>query len=170
MMCFIFLVYFFSMNTISSAVGQGHSDPLLFELRTNLQKAFQEEGECEKLYEKIKNLENPEPIVKGYMGAIYVARARHITFFKKMKNLNTGIDLLEEAIKGDPKDVELRFLRLTIQVNLPKFLGYHQDVEKDKIFVLENYQNAGPKMKQAMLDFIKTSGEFNEAQRASVGK
>ena len=55
-----------------------------------------------------------------------------------MKNFRIGKDMLESAIKNDPESVELRFLRYSIQKNIPKFLSYSNNLEKDLKFVKDN--------------------------------
>ena len=46
--------------------------------------------------------------------------------------------MLEKAIEFDQKNVELRFLRYTIQTNVPSFLNYSEDKERDKLFLVQS--------------------------------
>ena len=161
-------LFFLLVAPMLHAALEHQADPLLYELRSSLQQVFEDEEECERLYQKVKDLQNPTPIVKGYIGTIYIAKARHVPIFKKMRNFNKGTDLLETAIKEAPSDVELRFLRLTIQVNLPGFLGYNKNIDTDKNFLVNKYHTAGPRMKEAIIDYINNSGEFSADQRAQV--
>ena len=50
--------------------------------------------------------------------------------------------MLEKSISIEPENIELRFLRLTIQANLPSFLGYSENKENDKAFVLAHLEEA----------------------------
>ena len=75
---------------------------------------------------------------------------------EKLIYFNKGKELLEDAINQDPKSVELKFLRYSIQQNLPKFLLYHDNIEKDLNFVNRKIKSIKDKKVQK---FISTSLE-----------
>ena len=80
--------------------------------------------------------ENIGTSVKGYKSAIWFLWADYfINPLKKWTCFNNGKDELEKLIKNNPNNIELRFLRLTIQDNLPNFLRYNQDKKIDKEFI-----------------------------------
>lgn len=141
---------------------------LLKELRQGLQSAFKDETACNALYEKVKDLKNPEPLVKGYVGAVYIARSRHVAIVDKMSAFKKGKSILEEAIQALPNNLELLFLRLTIQLNLPRFLGYKDNIAEDKKFVLDHFKSAEPPLKERITNFVKTSGHFTAGEQARV--
>ena len=47
----------------------------------------------------------------------------------------------QELINADYNNIELRFLRLTIQDNVPAFLGYNQNIKEDKDFLYNQLNN-----------------------------
>ncbi|MFT5337828.1 MAG: hypothetical protein ACJAY8_000666 [Sphingobacteriales bacterium] len=51
---------------------------------------------------------------------------------------NTGKDQLEGLIKAEPNRFLARFLRLTVQEHAPVFLGYRDNIEPDREFVMSN--------------------------------
>jgi hypothetical protein len=55
--------------------------------------------------------------------------------FTKLSYFNEGKDLIERSILRDPNNIELRYIRFTIQRNLPGFLNYDQDIFRDSITV-----------------------------------
>jgi hypothetical protein len=59
---------------------------------------------------------------------------------------------------------------LSIQLNLPGFLGYDDNIETDKPFVLNNYKSAPPVLKARIINFVKTSGFFSEAEQRKVSE
>ena len=59
----------------------------------------------------------------------------------KFKYFNKGKALLESSINNNSSSIELRFLRYSIQVNLPRILLYYQDIEKDLNFVQQNLKS-----------------------------
>lgn len=84
----------------------------------------------------------------------------HVNPFKKLGFFGDGKKLIESAISIEPENLELRFLRLTIQTNLPEFLGYSESKEKDKAFVLAGLEKVDNDMlKKRMNNFISAAEE-----------
>ena len=54
---------------------------------------------------------------------------------EKYESFTKGKKQLESIIKKYPDNIELHFLRLTIQDNLPSFLGYDDNISEDKNFI-----------------------------------
>ena len=72
----------------------------------------------------------------GYKGMSVLMLCNYsINPFTKMKYFIQGKELLESAIEKDIKNVELRFLRYTVQDNVPVFLGYNSKLKEDKAMV-----------------------------------
>ena len=98
------------------------------------------EYNCNNLGEKLTSIEdNPSILIKGYEGCFYFIKCKFINNpIEKLIYFRKGKKLLETAIKEDPKSVELKFLRYSIQKNLPRFLSYHDNLERDLNFVNAN--------------------------------
>lgn len=79
------------------------------------------------------------PLLRGYLGVATMMRAR-ITGnpFKKWYLFNKGKVLLERAIDEDPNVLELRFLRLTVQKELPGILDYNSSIKTDRKFIMNH--------------------------------
>ena len=163
-----FLVLLFSLVGSSLLFSSTIENELLMEIREQLPLAFEDENECERLYQKAIAVENPDPVLQGYIGAVYLAKSRHISIFQKLSFFNKGTDTLEAALKRSPEELELRFLRLTIQLNLPSFLGYSKNISSDKQFVLKNCRNAPPLLRERITNFVVDSGHFNQSEVTSV--
>lgn len=125
----------------SSAFSQ---DNLLLDIRKNIGEVFNTESVCIRFYELFEKTDvGQNNLLLGYKGAVEMGMARHHpNVFKKMSLLGDGKEKLEKSIANDPKSIELRFLRLTIQTYMPAFLGYYADKENDKAFVLANLEKA----------------------------
>ena len=80
---------------------------------------------------------NSNALVKGYKGAGKMLMAKY--YFNPITKLNSfinGKNILEAAINSDTSNAELRYLRLTIQINSPGFLNYRESIKEDKTFLL----------------------------------
>ena len=58
---------------------------------------------------------------------------------KKFKYFEEGKNLIEQAIKNDPKNIEIIFLRYLNQINCPWFLNYNQNLGEDRDFLIKNF-------------------------------
>lgn len=74
-------------------------------------------------------------VIKGYQSVIWFLKADYyINPFQKWKFFKKGKESLDFLIKKNPNNTELRFLRLTVQENIPKFLSYN-NISKDRKFL-----------------------------------
>lgn len=79
------------------------------------------------------------PLLKAYYGAAAAAAPGCITNpATKIASFNKGKRLLEEAVKLDPRNPEIRFLRFATQVKAPGFLGYNKNISHDKQVILRD--------------------------------
>jgi len=125
---------------------------------------------CANLYSKIKNSNTNDLLYNSYKGAIMASMASYTKNKQEKINLfNQGKKMIEDAITKDTANVETRFLRLTIQTNCPKVLGYHKHIEKDKTFILNNYNNIKDKtLKQMIAAFLIDSKFVTEKEKSSL--
>lgn len=80
-------------------------------------------------------------VLQGYKAMRYFLKAKFawnpvnkLTYFSK------GRGFLDNAIVKSKTNVELRFLRFTVQTNAPSFLQYSSDISDDKTIILKNYK------------------------------
>ncbi len=144
------------------------ASPLLIEARQKMPRAFEDEKESQALYDKISKVKDPDPILKGYIGGVNIAQSKHAPLLDKSGYFKKGTALLDEAIKEKPNTLELLFLRLTIQINLPSFLGYNDNRDDDKKFVLANLASATPDLRQRISNFIRKSDFFTDEEKAMI--
>jgi hypothetical protein len=86
--------------------------------------------------------ESEDQTIKGYHAVIWFLWADfYVNPIKKWKCFSKGKNELEELINADYNNIELRFLRLTIQDNVPAFLGYNQNIKEDKDFLYNQLNN-----------------------------
>ncbi|HLW31296.1 MAG TPA: hypothetical protein VKX40_03470 [Aequorivita sp.] len=113
-----------------------------------------------------------EGTLLAYKGAIYTLKAKFAKQRNEKKELfKEGVGFIEASLKSDPNNIEIRYIRLSVQQNSPKFLGYHKNVEEDKEFVLNNYEKISSKdLRNVILDFIMKSGEISDVEKIESGK
>ncbi len=132
------------------------------DIRKNIGDVFKTEETCLRFKALFDETDiSKSNLLLGYKGAVELGMARHHSNpFKKMGYFGDGKDMLEKAISLEPESIELRFLRLTIQANLPTFLGYSDEKENDKAFVLNHIEEApSEEFKKRARNFIKHAEE-----------
>ena len=68
----------------------------------------------------------------GYIGAMYFVKSRiYKSPFKKMKYFKKGKSTLDEVIESNPFNIELLYIRYSLQKKVPKFLGYNTHIVED---------------------------------------
>lgn len=101
--------------------------------------------------------EKNNPLFFGYRAGATMLMAKHlINPFNKLSHFKRGKQMLEKAIKFDQKNVELRFLRYTIQTNVPSFLNYSDHKENDRLFLLQSMNRLNDqKLKNIISAYLK---------------
>lgn len=123
----LFLGNVFNSNALSLEV-----------IRNNYQLAVKDKGICLSMIQQLEN--NPDSNIHlAYLGAFQTIWANH-TFnpIKKLSTFNKGKKNIDKAAKLLPNDVEIIFIRHSVQKNCPGFLGYNENREEDEKFLSKN--------------------------------
>ncbi|MGY0034764.1 hypothetical protein [Pedobacter sp. NJ-S-72] len=99
------------------------------------------------------------PLLICYKGAAEMMQAKHgINPIHKFARFKKGKKFIEEAVKKEPHNLEIRFLRFMIQTNLPAFLKYNDNINEDKKYLLANLETTkDQKLKQDILTYLSNS-------------
>lgn len=100
--------------------------------------------------------ETAAPVLICYKGANEMIQAKYtLNPISKLEKFNKGKELIKKAFSRDTLNLEMRFIRYSIQSNLPAFLGYHDDLGKDKQFLLDNTINTkDPELKEMIFNYL----------------
>ena len=110
------------------------SELKLSELRKLYYQAAESSAASATLTRTLKTVDaSSAPIFLCYKGAAHMMEAKYtLNPITKLSRFNKGKIAIEQAIERDPDQLEMRFIRFSIQVNLPSFLGYKGQIEVDK--------------------------------------
>lgn len=126
-------------------------------IRKQYREATESEQGAEKLQELLKNVtENNRPEFLAYKGASIVLLARFKPITQRMRPIKEGINLIEGAINKSKDNVEIRWIRLTIQENTPKIVGYKKNIEEDMKFIKANLSKSkDPELKNMINGYFQ---------------
>ncbi|MBL1407687.1 hypothetical protein [Sphingobacterium faecale] len=155
-------------NFVISAKGQ-HLN--LNDVRKDFNKGVKNQELCERHLEVLEK-HAQSPLEKGYEAAFHMFMAKHTgNPIKKMSYFNGGKRLLEKQIKSDPNNVELRFIRLCIQYYIPTYLGYRDNIDQDKDFLVGNlYKLDDEKTKDLLFNYLKGAKMYTEQELVQLGR
>jgi len=80
---------------------------------------------------------------------------------EKLSLFRNGHEKLESAITRDENNLEFPFLRLMIQENAPKILGYHHNIKNDREVIRKNFKKFPQIVQIAIVDYSKKSKVLN---------
>lgn len=141
---------------------------------SEVRKLFLVAAENEVSFNKLKNLLEKEThrsaLMEGYYGSTLMIEANYLANpISKLSAFNNGKTILEKAIKSAPNDVELRYLRFTIQSEAPAILNYNANLKEDKKLLLEKHKNITDKiLKNNIVSFLKNSKVVTEAEKKTL--
>lgn len=140
----------------------------LAELRKDYFASINNEKAAEKFYVNLKKKSPTDPLVMAYYGSAQALRAKHaFNPYNKISYLKSGLKTLEAAVNKSPDNLEIRFLRFSLEHYIPAFLGYskHLETDKKKIIYLIQLKKFDPKDKELLNNLLKF---MKETKRCSA--
>lgn len=122
--------------------------PELSTLRKLYYRAAVESSASTSLSKELKSVgPDSAPILLCYKGAAFMMEAKYaFNPITKLSRFSKGKKAIEEAIAKEPSNMEMRFIRFSIQTNLPGFLGYQGHIDSDKKKLLAGVANVTDKV------------------------
>ena len=114
----------------------------LNEVRASYSKAVLDKKICKKMIEELELSKEKSVIALAYLGAYQTIWANHVfNPLSKLATFKKGKNNIELAISKEPENVEIRYIRFSVQKNAPSFLGYNSHLKEDKDFLVKNKKN-----------------------------
>jgi hypothetical protein len=119
------------------------SDTSLIEIREIFYQATQSSEAADLLNTILTdNLISKDITLQGYKGVSLMLLAKYtLNLYKKMYYFNQGKIALDNAIREQVDNIELRYLRYTVQLKAPQFLNYNGALSDDFYFIKSNLYN-----------------------------
>ena len=108
-----------------------------------------------------------DAVTNGYKAAAKIMEAKIVKQNRKSL-VKTGATSLESIIKSNPNNIELRLIRLSVQENIPKIVGYRGSLKDDKAFILNNYSKQNATLKNYIKRFAMQSKTITDTERATL--
>ena len=138
-------------------------------VRQNYIEASKNQKNTEEFYSLMENYNKDNKTLLAYKGASIAMKAKYTKQIKQKKTLFVdGIKILENALKSEPNNLEIRLIRLSIQENSPKILKYKSNIDEDKKLLLNNFNKQNQTLKEYIKNYIVQSNGFTDKEKKSI--
>lgn len=136
-------------------------------LRNSYAKANSSNANTEAFINLAEKQSGSDVVTSGYKAAAQIMEAKIATKNRKAL-VKTGATSLESIIRNHPNNIELRLIRLSVQENIPKIVGYRGSIKDDKAFLINNYGKQNAALKNYVKRFAMQSKSFSDTEKASL--
>ena len=111
-------------------------------LKGDMVKAVDDVKLTESLLFKLNKLSDKTALVTAYIGTLEALKAKHAwNPYNKIKYVKVSMQTMQKAINMDKENMEIRFMRYSIQHYTPSFLGFSKELILDRKEIVKHYQN-----------------------------
>jgi hypothetical protein len=159
-------------NSISLQANHEISGNDIKTIRNEFNMAINDEQKANQLFQQLSKL-NPVAgsIEYAYLGATEALLAKH-TFnpFSKLNYVNKATEKLNKAIAINGNNIEMRYMRFSVESGMPSYLGYSKHVSEDRKIIIEGLSaikagNENAAMYKYFAESILNSSFCNNAEK-----
>jgi len=111
-------------------------------IKVAVQRAIESSSVTDSLYRVLKSRDSENPLIIGYIGTLEALKAKHSwNPYNKIKYVALSQKTMRVAVERDPTNLEIRFMRFSIQHYTPSFLGFSKDLEEDRKAIIRQFKN-----------------------------
>jgi len=111
-------------------------------LKIKMVKAVENSKLTDSLFTRLNKLSNKTALVTGYTGTLEALKAKHSwNPYTKVKFVGRSLKTMKKAIDMDKQNMEIRFMRFSIEHFTPSFLGFSKDLNVDRKEIVKHFQN-----------------------------
>jgi hypothetical protein len=129
-------------------------------LRKQLLIAVEKSNVTDSLYKSLNAEKIKPPVIISYIGALEALKAKHTwNPYYKLKYLKSAEKTFAKAVTGEPHNIEIRFMRFSVEHNVPGFLGYTKNIVADRQEMIaqlgkKHYTTADKEMVVTIIKFL----------------
>lgn len=146
------------------------------QVRLDYYEAVNSENAAAEFYDKLKKSDLSEPLLLAYYGAAEAVKAKHAwNPYNKIAYLKRGMKNLETAVSKSRDNLEIRFLRFSLEHYIPGFLGFNKHLEEDRKKIVELIQRkqtglVDKTLLSNIISFMKESKRCTAAEIAILNR
>lgn len=131
------IVFFFSF--LLSAMANAYD---LDKIRLSFIEAINNKEKAQEFFTELNSIKKNDPIIIAYRGSASAILGKHAwNPISKLSYLKEGCETLDKAVTMDAENIEIRFLRFSLEHYVPSFLGFSKHLTIDKAKIIQLIQN-----------------------------
>lgn len=144
------------------------------QIRARYRESVDDREEAEALWRKLKDYRGEDGVILAYKAATRILMSHHSWMpMEKLAYLKEAMYLFRQAVRHAPDNIEVRFLRFSIEHSLPAYLDESKDLEEDKAAILasaDRYRDFSLDQAEleSMYEFFESCDRFTEAELAQL--
>lgn len=152
------------------------TDPNVPMIRRQLVNAINSGKVTDSLYSSLGAMKNRTSLINGYMAALEALKAKHTwNPYFKVKYLSDAEKSFKNAVANDPHNIEIRFMRFSVEHNVPGFLGYNKNLDADRVEMIrqldkKNYALADDSLVKTIITFLIDSKRCSPAEQHNLNQ
>lgn len=125
---------------------QSRAEPVVKEDVKNIKiavyRAIESSSVTDSLYRALKSGKTESPLIVAYIGTLEALKAKHSwNPYNKIRYVSLSQKTMKKAVEQEPSNLEIRFMRFSIQHHTPSFLGFSKDLEEDRKAIVRQFKN-----------------------------
>jgi len=151
-------------------------EPNLRHIRSVLVVCMNNSKTTDSLYKSLAVIRNPTGVITAYLVTLSACKAKlSWNPYMKVKHLNNAEATYKTAVAADPHNIEIRFLRFSVEHNVPGFLGFNKDLITDRDEIIaqldkKNYGTGDKDLTVAIIKFLLNSKRCTPPQNEDLNK
>jgi hypothetical protein len=134
--CFLLLMAF------RSSYSESVSKEEIQDIKKAMLRAVESSSVTDSLYNKLVSKKSKSALIIAYVGTLEALKAKHSwNPYNKIKYVAQSRSTMKIAIDKESDNLEIRFLRFSIQHYTPGFLGYSKELEEDRKAIVTQFTN-----------------------------
>ena len=150
------------------------AEPNIHTIRKLLVTCLNSSKTTDSLYRNLGSIKNPTGLITGYMGTLEALKAKHAwNPYYKIKYLNDAEKTYKKAVVNDPSNIEIRFMRFSVEHNVPGFLGFTKNLVADRTEMIKqisrkHYASADTALVKTIINFLIDSKRCTPAENHAL--
>lgn len=140
-------------------------------LRKEVLLAIEEPKLTDSLYNKLEQISPKPPIIIGYVAMLEALKAKHAwNPYSKFNYLGKSKRTFQKAVSADPANMEIRFMRFSVEHFLPSYLGYSKNLRRDKEVIIQQLKKPSKdkEYEKSVVKFLIESKRCTAAQNQQL--
>ncbi|MFC5284099.1 hypothetical protein [Pedobacter alpinus] len=131
------------------------------QIRKDYIEAIADSDVADKLCQRLEDIKNPDALMLAYLGSVQAIKGKHAwNPVNKMSYLKQGFATIDKAVAKDGNQLEVRFLRFSLQYYVPSFLGYSKNLINDKNKIVSILRTTEPTALKVDKEILKNMVNF----------